>query len=81
MKKKFSREYIEDVIKDEDDKWRNELQELSEREDNWKESIRQMIAVRQGRVMMLKDLRVRILNETGIELKGTKAPKDIRKEK
>ena len=59
--------------------YRKELEELSQRPDSYNESIRQMIATHEGRLMALKDLRLRIRAETGVELKGTKAPPDIRK--
>ncbi len=62
-----------------EDKVRKELEELSQRPDSYNESIRQMIATHEGRLLALKDLRLRIRAETGVELKGTKAPPDIRK--
>jgi hypothetical protein len=63
-----------------EDKVRKELEELSQRPDSYNESIRQMIATHEGRLMALKDLRLRIRAETGVELKGTRAPPDIRKQ-
>ncbi|MBI0584368.1 MAG: hypothetical protein ISF22_09105 [Methanomassiliicoccus sp.] len=58
---------------------RKELEELGQRPDSYKPSFRQMIATQQGRLLALKDLRIRIRTETGVELIGTKAPPDIRK--
>ena len=34
MKMKFSLDYLNDVLCDEDKKWRGELEKLSERDDN-----------------------------------------------
>jgi hypothetical protein len=62
-----------------EDKARKEMEELGQRPDSYNESIRQMIATHQGRLLALKDLRIRIRSETGVELKGTKAPPDVRK--
>lgn len=64
-----------------EDKVRKELEELSQRPDSYNESIRQMIATHEGRLLSLKDLRLRIRAETGVELKGTKAPTDIRRQR
>ncbi|MDW5562910.1 MAG: hypothetical protein SA339_06745 [Methanomassiliicoccus sp.] len=63
-----------------EDKVRKEMEELCQRPDSYSEPIRQMIATHQGRLLALKDLRLRIRAETGIELKGTKAPPDVRKQ-
>ncbi len=68
-------------MSEEEDKVRKELEELSQRPDLYTASIRQMIATHEGRLLALKDLRLRIRNETGVELKGTKAPPDVRKQR
>ena len=62
-----------------EDKVRKEMEELGQRPDSYSEPIRQMIATHQGRLLALKDLRLRIRDETGVELQGTRAPPDVRK--
>jgi hypothetical protein len=62
-----------------EDKVRKEMEELGQRPDSYTEPIRQMIASHQGRLLALKDLRLRIRAETGVELEGTRAPPDVRK--
>lgn len=62
-----------------EDKVRKEMEELGQRPDSYSEPIRQMIATHQGRLLALKDLRLRIRDETGVELQGTRAPPDVRR--
>lgn len=66
-------------ISEAEDSVRREMEELGQRPDSYTEPIRQMIAAHQGRLLALKDLRLRIRAETGVELRGTRAPPDVRK--
>jgi len=79
MKQQLTYDNLAKWMSEAEDKVRKEMEELGQRPDSYNESIRQMIAARQGRLLALKDLRLRIRDETGVELKGTRAPPDVRK--
>jgi hypothetical protein len=77
MKRKLTIEVVEEIMSVHEKRIRAELHALEGQEH--KPEIRQMMATREGRLMELKDIRVQILNETGVELSGTRAPKDLRR--
>jgi hypothetical protein len=77
-KRNLTIQVVEEILEEHEHRVRAELQGMGD--GPHKSEIRQMIATRQGRLMELKDIRVQILNETGVELKGTRAPKDVRGE-
>lgn len=80
MKKQLTYDNLAAWIGESEEKVRKEMEDLGQRPDSYNEAIRQMIASHQGRLLALKDLRLRIRAETGVELKGTKAPPDVRKQ-
>jgi hypothetical protein len=79
MKQPLTYDNLARWMSEAEDKVRKEMEDLGQRPDSFSEPIRQMIATHQGRLLALKDLRLRIRAETGVELKGTKAPPDVRK--
>jgi hypothetical protein len=83
MRKQFGIGYLEKVLDEMDAKVRKSIEEKEKFLDEnprQKEAMRQAIAVDQGKLNATKALRVRIRNDTGLEMVHTKAPSDVRKE-
>jgi hypothetical protein len=69
MRKNLTFDNLEDWIIDIEQKARKDIEELDARKDIDEKLIRQVKATRSGKLLGMKDLRLRIKNETGRKLK------------
>lgn len=77
--KRFGIEYLDKLLEEMDKETRRELEAFDQAPERDTPAVRQSMAYKQGKLSATKAIRIRIRNDTGLELNHTRAPPDARR--